>query len=91
MKCTFMNCVEPVYSHMALICEKHRQWRVGDCAEMRSHPNYAPSNPMCTHSMHREVFVCRAPAEIHWAGIKCQPCTECHYCGQVHPFRVAVA
>jgi hypothetical protein len=76
MRCTIMNCLEPVYSDMAHICEKHRVARVAECKDIRSRPNYKPRNPDCTFGYHANP----QPGET---------CKECHYCGQVHPIERA--
>lgn len=86
--CAIPLCIAPI-DGMALICDEHRAGRVKECAGIRARPNFNPSNRNCNYGYHqgREQFG-RANGDIDRDGklvVDFLACTECHYCGQVHP------
>lgn len=91
------RCVYPVCTGqtegMAMICDKHRAERIAECKQRAASPGLKPFNPMCNHGYHqKQTAYGRATGEIARDGqpiLVHQACTECHYCGEVHPYQVA--
>lgn len=76
--CAYPVCTNRV-DGQRLVCTLHRAERVAECTAYIA--KWYPERP---------VRVCHAPAHVPhnctptWTGGQCKPCTECHFCGEVH-------